>query len=343
MSIISNKPTITRKEMEGVLDCLVNGELISGNSVKSFESSISALTRQRYSLAVNSPTSAYHLIYKALEIGREDEVIMPSFFDLAALSALTLTGAQALIVDITENSFMPSIEQIKEKITPKTKAIVVGHLFGFFEDIKSLFDLNIPIIEDISHVIGASFEESLPNSIRTASFSPGCLITTGNGGIILTNNSRLFSVMKDFRENNLKSFNISYDYCLTDFQAAMGIHQLSRLQDFVRRRREIAKIYSDSIKFTSHKTIYQFSDEFTYQSFPLLFDLPSEKVENYWKKNKIEISRPIQVPLHRYLQYKPMDYPNSERLANKLFSLPIYPTLTRKEIERVSKAVAKFI
>jgi perosamine synthetase len=343
MSIVSNKPTITRKEMEGVLDCLVNGELVSGDPVKNFENNISAISKLRYSLAVNSPTSAYHLIYKALEIGNGDEVIIPSFFDLAALSALTLTGAQASIVDIEENSFTPSIDQIKEKITPKTKAIVIGHLFGFIEDIKSLFELNIPVIEDISHVIGANFDESIPSTIRTASFSPGCLITTGNGGIILTNNSRLFSVMKDSRDNNLKSLNISYDYCLTDFQAAMGIHQLSRLQDFIRRRREIAKIYFDSIKFTNHKTLYHYSDDFVFQSFPLLFDLPTDKVESYWKKNKIEVLRPISVPLHRYLQYKPMDYPNSERLANKLFSLPVYPTLTKKEIERISKAVAKFI
>ncbi|MBN2401155.1 MAG: DegT/DnrJ/EryC1/StrS family aminotransferase [Spirochaetes bacterium] len=343
MSIVSNKPTITRKEMEGVLDCLMNGELISGSSIKNFESSISAVGKLRYALAVNSPTSAFHLIYKALEIGNGDEVIIPSFFDLAALSALTFTGAQASIVDIGENSFVPSLDQIKEKITPRTKAIVIGHLFGFIENIKNLFELNIPIIEDISHVIGADFDESRPGSIRTASFSPGCLITTGNGGIILTNNSRLFSVMKDCRDNNLKSLNISYDCCLTDFQAAMGIHQLSRLQDFIRRRREIARIYFDSIKFTNHKTLYHYSDEFVFQSFPLLFDSPADKVESYWKKNKIEVLRPIPAPLHRYLKYKPMDYPNSERLANKLFSLPIYPTLTKKEIERVSKAAAKFI
>ena len=116
MSIVSNKPTITRKEMEGVLDCLVNGELTSGDSVKSLENSISAACKLRHSLAVNSPTSAYHLIYKALEIGNGDEVIIPSFFDLAALSALTLTGAQATIVDIEENSFIPSLDQIKEKM-----------------------------------------------------------------------------------------------------------------------------------------------------------------------------------------------------------------------------------
>ena len=343
MSIVSNKPTITRKEMEGVLDCLMSGELVSGNSVKNFENGISEIGKLRFSLAVNSPTSAYYLIYRALEIGSGDEVIIPSFFDLPALSALILTGAQPSIVDIDENSFTPSLDQIKEKITPKTKAIVFGHMFGFIEDIKSLFELNIPVIEDISHVIGFNFDENVPGTIRTASFSTGSLITTGNGGIILTSNSKLYSVMKDSRDNNPKSLNISFDCGLTDFQSAMGIHQLSKIQAFIKRRREIAKIYYDSIKFTNHKTFYHYSDEFIYQSFPLIFDSPAEKTEAYWKKNKIEVTRPIQAPLHRYLKYKPMDYPNSDRLANKLFSLPVYPTLTKKEIERVSNAMARFI
>ncbi len=343
MSIVSNKPTITRKEMEGVLDCLVNGELISGDSVKSFENSMSAAVKLRHSLATNSATSAYHLAYKALEIGSSDEVIIPSFFELAPLSALTLTGASASIIDIEENSFSPSLDNIKAKINVKTKAIVVGHLFGFPTDIQGLLELNIPIIEDISHAIGANFNEKGSGSIQIASFAPGCLITTGNGGMALTNNSRSFSLMKDARDNNSKSLNINYDYCLTDFQAAMGIHQLYRLQDFIKRRREIAKLFYDSIKFTTHKTLYHYSDDFVFQSFPILFDSPSDKAESYWKKCRIEVVKTIPAPLHKYLKLRPMDYPNSERLANKLFSLPIYPTLTKREIERISKAVARFM
>ena len=318
MNIVSNKPTITRKEMEGVLDCLVNGELVGGHSVKNFENALSALLKTKFSLATNSSTSAYHLVFKALEINDGDEVIIPSFFNIAPLSAITLTGASAVLTDIEENSFAPSIEQIKEKITGRTKAIVIGHNFGFPVDINKFAELNIPVIEEISHIIGTEInEDSISNSIKVATFSPGSLITTGNGGIILTNNSRLFSTM--------------------------GIHQLNRLRDFIKRRKDIAKLYYDSIKLSSHKLFYHFNEEFIYQSFPIIFDSPVDKVESYWKKLKIEIAKPIQIPLHKYLSQKPMDYPNSERLSNKLFSLPIYPGLTKKEIEKISKAVAKFV
>ncbi|MBN2039546.1 MAG: DegT/DnrJ/EryC1/StrS aminotransferase family protein [Spirochaetes bacterium] len=344
MSIVSNKPTITRKEMEGVLDCLINGELISGYSVKNFENAISALLKTRFSLSTNSSTSAYHLVFKALEIGNSDEVIVPSFFDIAPLSAITLAGASAILTDIEENSFAPSPDQIKAKITDRTKAIVIGHNFGFPVDITGLAEINIPIIEDLSHIIGGEIrEESLSNVINVVSFAPGSLITTGNGGVISTGNSRLYSTMKDYRDNRSNNLNIGYDYCLTDFQAAMGIHQLNRLQAFIKRRKDIAKLYYDSMKFSNHKLFYHFSEEFLYQSFPVIFDSPLDKVESYWKKAKIEISRPVSIPLHKYLNLKPMDYPNSERLSNKLFSLPIYPGLTKKEIEKISKAVAKFL
>jgi perosamine synthetase len=344
MNIVSNKPTITRKEMEGVLDCLMNGDLTGGSLVKQFENNISVIMNQRHALAVNSSTSAYHLAYKALEINTGDEVIIPSFFDLAPLSALTLTGAAPVIVDSDDSSFLPSAAQIKEKITPQTKAIVTGHLFGFPVNIEELLQLNIPVIEDISHIIGYNLENSpASGTIRTASFSPGSIITTGNGGIALTNNSRLFSAMRDYREPQPGNLNISYDYTMNDFQAAIGINQLSRLKDFIKRRKEIAKLYYESIKFTSHKTIYHYNEEFVFQSFPVIFDSPSEKVDAYWKKNKVEVKRPVPTPLHRYLQLKPMEYPNSERLSNKLFSLPIYPNLTKKEIEKILNANSKFI
>jgi len=131
MKIVSSKPTITRKELESVLECLINDELTSGNTVKAFESAIGEITGIKYSLAVNSPVSAYYLIFRALSIGKEDEVIIPTLFDQAPLSALGLVRGTAVLVDSDENSLAPSIDMIKEKITERTKAIVVGHHFGF--------------------------------------------------------------------------------------------------------------------------------------------------------------------------------------------------------------------
>lgn len=343
--IAATRPTITRKEIEGVLNCLIKEELLQGDSIADFENGISNLLALKYSLATSSLLAAYHLAFEALNIYDDDEVIIPSYFDIAPLSALNLTGGKAVLTDVNDNSLFPSIDQIKEKISGKTKAIVVGHLFGFHSPIEEFKELNIPIIEDISHIIGAGANGTSIGSVGTisvASFAPSMMITTGNGGIVLTNHLKLYNIMKEKRDNT-NSNNISYDYCLTDFQGAMGISQLSKLTNFIKRRREIAKRYFSSLRMTSHKTPFQYSDSFVYHSFPIIFDAPTDKIKKYWRKSGIDMKRPITNPLHNYLNLRAMDFPQSERLAKKLYTLPIYPTLTKNEIEKISTTLAKFV
>jgi perosamine synthetase len=344
MSIVSCKPTITRKELESVLDCLISEKLESGDVIKGFESQVSALTGVKYAITTNSLTSAYHLAFLALDLKASDEVIMPSYFDPAPLNALRLTGAKPVLVDIDDNSFTPSAAQIREKITPATRALVTGHTFGFYAPMADYKALEIPIIEDISHVIGAEHEEKSPGQdgvITLASFAPSMMITTGNGGIVLTSNSRFFSTMRDLRGTT--DATASFDYTMTDFQGAMGLSQLSRLQDFIRRRREIARLYHEALKNTTHRTMYAFSDAFVYQAFPIQFDASMEKVDKFWKKSGIEVVHPIGKPLHAHLQLRGMDFPNSDRMSKKMYSLPVYPTLSKKEIEKISKTIAKFV
>ena len=343
MKIVSNKPTITRKELEGVLDCLINEELTAGNSVKTFESTVSNLVGQKYSLATNSETSAYHLIFHALQLEDGDEIVLPSYINNAVLSAISLTRAKAILVDCDENSLFPSIEQIKNSISEKTKAIVVSHTFGYHFDLEEIKEFKIPIIEDISDAIGTE-NNSEPIGKHSAftilSFSPTKIITTGNGGMVLTNNSKYFSFMKELRNPKTK---LGLDYTMTEFQGAMGISQLSKLKSFIKRRREIAKVYYDAAKITSHKTFFNYNEDFAYQSFPIIFDAPAEKVQKFWKKNGIEISFPIEKPLHSLLEIRGIKFPNADRLSKKIYSLPIYPTLTKKEIDLIAKTISKFL
>jgi perosamine synthetase len=342
MNIASYKPTITRKELESVLDCLINDEF-SKSAVKNFESSLSTFIGVKYALATNSVTAAYHLAFTSLGISQGDEVIIPSYFEGSPLNALNLTGGTAVLVDTEEGSLVPSLPQIKEKITSRTKAVVIGHLFGIPVNIIPFKELSLPIIEDISHALGVNAEGDAgkQGTITVVSFTPAMMITTGNGGMVLTDNSRMYATMRDFRGTRPGA--ISYDYCMTDFQGALGTSQLSKLQSFVKRRREIARIYFDALKFTSHSSPFRYNDSYAYQSFPILFDAPKTEVEKYWKKNRIGVYHPISEPLHHYLSHDTMKYPNSSRLARKLYSLPIYPRLSKREIERIAKLLAQFI
>ena len=343
MKIVSNKPTITRKELEGVLDCLINDELTTGNPVKSFENALSELVGQKFCLAVNSLTAAYHLVFRALELGPDDEVIIPSYSSPASLSALSLTGAKAVLVDSAENSLMPSAEDIQSKITEKTRALIIAHTFGFHAQMEDISALNIPIIEDISHAIGSEYNDvqvGSTSAFAIASFAPSMIITTGNGGAVFTGNSRYFSAMRELRsgENSL-----NLEYTMTDMQGIMGVSQLAKLKEFLKRRREIAKIFTSALRLTSHKAVYPFNELFAYQTFPVFFDASSDSVNKYWKKNGIEALLPIEQPLHTRLSLRALDYPNAERLSRKLYTVPLYPTLTKKEIDQIEKLLISFI
>ncbi|MGL4368208.1 MAG: DegT/DnrJ/EryC1/StrS family aminotransferase, partial [Spirochaetota bacterium] len=257
-------------------------------------------------------------------------------------NALGITGGTAVIVDNGEGSLFPDTEQIKAKITPNTAAIIIGHCTGIQIPSEEIKELGIPVIEDISHYIGMEAGEKNPNpaAFTISAFTPFDLITTGSGAAVFTNNSRHFSLIKEMRFSDSA---LHCDYAITDFQAAMGISQISRLQDFIRRRREIAKVYYDSLRHTPHKAIYTYNEAFTYQSFPVIFDASAEKTEKYWKKAGIELNHIIARPLHLLMGEKGMDFPNSDRFAKKAYSLPIYPSLSRKEIEKISRHLAKFI
>lgn len=345
MGIVSSRPTITRKELEGVLDCLIHDELDRGTTVKNFEARLADMYSLKFSLALNSLTAAYHLAFRALEIAPGDEVIIPSFFSRAPLAALGLVGGRAVLVDCEEGSYCPSEAMIREKISDRTRAVLFSQMFGFFSDSSYLKDIKIPVIEDISHAIGFDPGEppyDLAGTIVVASFAPSMMITTGNGGLVMTSNSRLYSVMKDLRNGDDRN-TPGYEYTMTDFQAAMGVSQLLRLAQFVKRRREIARMYYDALKMTTHRTFYAYGEGFVYQSFPVIFDATEDRIDRYWKKTGIELTRPVKTPLHTSLELKPMDYPNSERLCKKLYTLPLYPALSKKEIEKISRSLANFI
>lgn len=342
MKVVASKPTITRKELEGVLDCLIQDELYSGSTVKEFESSLTSLTGRKFALAVTSLTAAYHLAYLALEIKKEDEVILPAFFDKAALNALQLTGATPVLVDSDENGIIPSPDQYREAITDRTKAIVAGHTFGFHTDMAALVELGLPVIEDASHALGCETTAGTAGGLGTisvVSFAPEMMVTTGNGGMVLTANTRYISTMREYRLGKEKSL----DYAMTDFQAAMGLSQIQRLQSFLKRRREIAVSYYNALRHTPHTVPYPYNEAHGYQSFPVLFDSPADKISRVWKKEGVELHSALEAPLHSLRGYRGLDYPHADRAAKRLHCIPLYPALTKKETERVTKLLSSFI
>lgn len=340
MSIVSSKPTITRKDLEGVLDCMINDELISGGVVASFEKSLIELTGAKNLLAVHSATAAFHLVLCALE-ARGKQVILPSYTTPAALNAISLCGAEAVLVD-TDQMLYPDCGQIVQAVTEKTAAVIVSHIVGIPGNFSALAQCGVPVIEDISALLGTENLElsAFQGNFQIITFTPHDVITTGNGAAVLSRNSRHHSLMCELRNSQSKP---NFEYFMTDLQGAMGLSQISRLQDFIKRRREIAKVYYDRARISSHKVLFPYNDTCPYQHFPLIFDASADKTLKFFKKNGIELYQPVYMPAHQILERKGMDFPNADRMAKKLFCLPLYPTLSRNEVEKISRTLAKFV
>jgi len=342
-------PTIDNKEVEAVRKVLEARNLTQGEYVERLERKISKFIGTKYAVAVNSGTSALHLALMSLGVGRGDEIIIPTFVCSALLNAINYTGAQPVLADINEYDFNISFEDVRRKITKRTKAIVVPHLFGLPADLDKFLKLDVSIIEDCAQAIGARYKGEYVGKfgkLSMFSFYATKMITTGEGGMLLTNSSKWTKMAKDLRSyDNKDSYRIRYNYKLSDINAAVGLVQFSKLSDFIVKRREIADIYSKELKDISNVVVPNESAGKLHVYFRYCINTKkdsSEYIKSLQKKG-IEVKKPIYKPIHRYLGFKDSDFPNTARTFKSVVSLPIYPELSIKEAERVVGIVRKTI
>ena len=344
--IAHSKPTIKKEELQAVNKILKSGQISQGDITRKFENGFSRYIGMRYGIAANSGTAALHLALLALKIKPKDEIIVPTYVCSAVLNAAGYVNASVKLVDIDPSDFNISIKDLKHKIGPKTKVIIVPHMFGMPADMDRLLSFDIPLIEDCALSLGATYKGKKVGSfglISIFSFYATKLMTTGEGGMILTNDNKLANTMRDLREyDNKDNYLIRYNYKTTDLEAAMGLEQLKKLPSFIKRRQEISHMYTGG-----------FSD--------LQVELPIEKKDrthiyyryviktkgniSYYLKRLsqqgIECKRPVYKPLHRYLKLKDNDFPGATKAYNCVISIPIYPSLENKEVEFIIKKIKK--
>ena len=220
--------------------------MVQGKKVLEFEAKVSRYLGVKAGVAVNSGTSALHLALLALNIGPGDEVMVPSFVCSALLNAVSYTGASARIVDVKADDFNISPVEVKKKLNKKVKAIIVPHMFGYPADLKELLSFGVPVIEDCAQSIGADYRGRKAGSfgvLSICSFYATKVMTTGEGGMVLSNQTKILDRIRDLRQyDHALNFQTRYNYKMTDFQAALGLSQLQRLPEFIKRRKQIAQI-----------------------------------------------------------------------------------------------------
>ncbi len=333
-----SRPSISDSDIQAVVSVLKSGQLSQGPKVREFEKKLTLLIGKKKAVAVSSGSAALHLALLALDVKESDEVIIPSFVCSAVLNAVNYTGATAVLADIDPFTFNISVESAKRAITRKTRAIIVPHMFGCPAEIDKLSELGIPLIEDCAQSIGAKFKGQKAGSfglLSVFSFYATKVIAAAEGGMVLSDSEDLISRIKDLREyDNRDDYVLRYNYKITDIQAALGLSQISFLEKFIARRREIAARYFQEFKDCNFSLpVWKEGRDHIYYRFVIKTkDSASEYLEKFQQK-KVMCRRPVYIPLHVYLNLS--GFPHTLEAWQKTISIPLYPSLREEEIEKI--------
>lgn len=257
-----NEPLLGSKEVKNLVECVKSGWISSkGKYIDLFEKEFAKFCGTRYGITVTSGTTALHLALLALNIKKDDEVIMPTFTMAATACAVIYTGAKPIFVDSEPRTGNMDVTKIEKFITSKTKAIMPVHIYGHPVDMESLIKISkkyrLFIIEDAAEAHGAEYRGKKCGSfgdVGCFSFYANKIITTGEGGMLVTNNKKLAiraRRLKDLAHSPKKRFlhtDLAYNYRMTNMQAAIGLAQLNRIEEFIKKKRYMAMIYNKNLK-----------------------------------------------------------------------------------------------
>jgi perosamine synthetase len=337
-----SRPTIGKEEIEAVSKVIATGQIAQGSQVEAFEAEFASKIGVRYAAAVSSGTAALHLSLIALGVSSGDEVIIPSYVCTALLNAVNYTGATPVVADIDPGTLNIDPQDVARRISPSTKAIIVPHMFGLMADMERLHKFGIPLIEDCAQAVGASNGNSMAGSIGEVgiySFYATKMMTCGEGGMVVSDSRDMIDRVRQGREyDNRATYSVRFNYKMTDIQAVMGRVQLEKLKNFVDRRREIAGLYNQAFSDLALSRPRQAGGHIFYR-----YNITVNQDITWWvgemENAGIACAKPVYRPSHHYIDSKAC--PHTDLAFQKTLSIPIYPTLSDSDIERVVAAVSK--
>jgi len=364
-----NEPLLDGNEKKYLNECIDTGWISSeGPFVVKFEEAFAGKVNRKYGIAVANGTAALDIAVEALGIGSGDEVIIPTFTIISCVNQIVRSGATPVLVDSDPITWNMDILQIESKITSKTKAIMVVHIYGLPVDMNPVIELakkyDLKIIEDAAELIGQTYREKPCGSfgdISTFSFYPNKHITTGEGGMVLTDNDQLAEKCRSLRnlcfkkEQRFVHDHFGWNYRMTNMQAAVGLAQLEQLDKFVEKKRNMGEIYTQLLKNVGEVQLPQAKTDYAENIFwvygIILKDaIPFSAIEMMKNLGKEGVgTRPFFYPIHLQPMlinrgfFKNEKYPVAERLAERGFYLPSGLSLKEDEINKVSNAFINII
>jgi perosamine synthetase len=353
------QPNLSGNEKKYVQECLDSTWISSkGKFIQQFENNFSIFTGIKNSISVSNGTVALHVALLALGIGIDDEVIVPTFTYIASVNAIHYTGAKPAFVDSDTNTWQIDPKKIEEKISPKTKAIMAVHIYGHPCEMEEILKIankhNLFVIEDCAEAIGTYYNEKHAGRfghISTFSFFGNKAITTGEGGMVCTNDDKLADLSIRIKgqglAKNQEYFHdiIGYNYRMTNFCAAIGCAQLERIDDILKNKSRVARNYIDNLDGLPVEYHQEFGNvKHSYWMFTILVASENErtKLRNHLKENGIE-TRPTFHPVHTMPMYKTEEiFKIAEDLGSRGINLPSYPDLSESDLKFITDKIKEF-
>lgn len=364
-----NEPLLNGNEMRYLKECVETGWISSeGPFIRRFEEEFAARVGRRYGIAVTNGTAALEAAVAALDLGPGDEVILPTFTIISCAAAVVRAGATPVLVDCDPLTWNMDVEQVAARIGPRTRAVMAVHIYGLPVDLAPLLELaerhGIPLIEDAAQMHGQTYRGRPCGSfgeLSTFSFYPNKHITTGEGGMIVTDSDDLAVKCRSLR--NLcfqagKRFvheELGWNFRMSNLQAALGVAQLERLDEFVARKRRMGRRYRELLREIPgllHPVAETEYAENIYWVYGLVMEdgvpFTPEDIMNRLAEHRIG-TRPFFWPMHEQPVFRKMGlfqedaFPVAERLARRGFYIPSGLALTDEQMEQVALALREVL
>lgn len=363
-----NTPRLDGNEEKYLAECIRSGWISSeGPAIKEFEQKFAAQIGRRFGIAVSNGTAALEIAVRALNLGPGDEIILPTFTIISCAAAVVKEGAIPVVVDSDANTWNMDVSHLKEKITSQTKAIMPVHIYGLPVDMDPVVELarkyNLKIIEDAAEAHGQTYKGKACGTfgdVSIFSFYPNKLITTGEGGMLVTDDEELAERCRSLRnlcfqpQRRFVHEELGWNYRMTNLQAALGLAQLEQWDDFILQKRKMGRLYTKLLKDVAgiqlplEKTDYA---ENLYWVYGLVLDEKFGDAEAMMSRLKdLGIgTRPFFWPMHKQPVFQRMGLfkdescPVAERIAKQGFYLPSGLGLTEDQIVYVADSLKKML
>lgn len=375
-----SSPTIDDNMINEVVDTLKSGWITTGPKVEKFEREFASYVGKKNAVSLTSATAALHLVILSLELKEGEEVITPSLTWTSAANIIELQGGVPVFVDVDPDTLNLSIEDLKKKISNKTRAIIPVHFAGQPVDMDAIYEViykkNITVIEDAAHAVGSYYKGKHVGEVcdfAIYSFHPNKNITTGEGGMVVCKDINMAEKIRILKFHGLernawsrfsketKNFQYEvvqpgYKYNMMDIQAALGIHQLSQLDKFIARRTQLAETYNylfENINFIKPLGQVNYDCRHAWHLYIIKIDIDALKIsrDEFMSQLKdLNIGSGLHytpIHLHKYYKekynYKRGDLPNTEYCGDRILSLPMFPKMTDQDQKDVVEAIKLII